>query len=275
MQTQNISGIYVSAAEALLKDGKFDLAAQMLRQALDGAPSNGSSNGNGSKTTVSVAPTQSEGDERHTRGEAGANHPLADKVKTWAQAQEWVTSTSLQKRFTSLEGETYQTNMLLQWLEDEKVLGKGQRRKGRPVLLRVGGETVDGTEIRPKGDKRTVAELVEVTQKLFIFVKDHPGLRIEQINKELKTTTRDLALPIKKLIEGGQLRVEGQKRSTSYFPTGVEMAVSSVAVEPKAAEEEIDPAALAAVGAVVTSPPASVEKSADKPIEMAPVAAVA
>ena len=31
-------------------------------------------------------------------------------------------------------------------------------------------------------------------------MKAHPGLRIEQINKELGTLTKDLALPIRKLL---------------------------------------------------------------------------
>jgi predicted transcriptional regulator len=48
------------------------------------------------------------------------------------------------------------------------------------------------------------------------FVKTNPGLRIEQINKELGTTTKDLALPIRKLVGEGYLSSKGQKRSTTY-----------------------------------------------------------
>jgi predicted transcriptional regulator len=49
------------------------------------------------------------------------------------------------------------------------------------------------------------------------FVAKHPGLRIEQINKQLGTTTKDLALPIRKLIADGSLKAKGKKRSTTYF----------------------------------------------------------
>jgi len=49
-------------------------------------------------------------------------------------------------------------------------------------------------------------------------VKAHPGLRIEQINKELGTTTKDLALPIRKLISEAAITAKGEKRSTTYFP---------------------------------------------------------
>jgi len=50
------------------------------------------------------------------------------------------------------------------------------------------------------------------------FVKVNPGLRIEQINKELGTTTKDLALPIRKLVADKVISAKSQKRSTTYFP---------------------------------------------------------
>jgi hypothetical protein len=43
------------------------------------------------------------------------------------------------------------------------------------------------------------------TTQFAAFVKAHPGLRIEQINKELGTTTKDMALPIRKLIAEGMI----------------------------------------------------------------------
>ena len=45
----------------------------------------------------------------------------------------------------------------------------------------------------------------------------HEGLRIEQIHKELGTTTKDLALPIRKLIAEKRIKTKGQKRSTTYY----------------------------------------------------------
>jgi hypothetical protein len=68
-----------------------------------------------------------------------------------------------------------------------------------------------------RGAKRTPADLEALSQKFAAFVKSHPGLRIEQINKELGTTTKDLALPIRKLIADGMISVKGKKRSTTYF----------------------------------------------------------
>jgi predicted transcriptional regulator len=56
-----------------------------------------------------------------------------------------------------------------------------------------------------------------LSDKFASYVKANPGLRIEQINKELGTTTKDLALPIRKLIADGKITAKGQKRSTTYF----------------------------------------------------------
>jgi hypothetical protein len=73
---------------------------------------------------------------------------------------------------------------------------------------------------RPRGGrsgKRTPADLEALSEKFGSFVKANPGLRIEQINKQLGTTTKDLALPIRKLISDGVISTKGQKRSTTYF----------------------------------------------------------
>src|SRR5262249_24432523 len=74
---------------------------------------------------------------------------------------------------------------------------------------------------RPRGDrgaKRRPEDLEALSTKFATYVKAHPGLRIEQINKELGTTTKDLALPIRKLISDGMISAKGAKRSTQYFP---------------------------------------------------------
>jgi hypothetical protein len=68
-----------------------------------------------------------------------------------------------------------------------------------------------------RGGKRTANELDDLADRFHSFVTKHPGLRIEQINKQLNTTTKDLALPIRKLIADGALKTKGTKRSTTYF----------------------------------------------------------
>jgi hypothetical protein len=88
-----------------------------------------------------------------------------------------------------------------------------------PVLASVA--SVVASAGRPRGNrgaKRTAADLEAMSEKFASFVKANPGLRIEQINKELGTTTKDLALPIRKLIADRVISAKGQKRSTTYFP---------------------------------------------------------
>jgi len=68
------------------------------------------------------------------------------------------------------------------------------------------------------GAKRSPEDIEALSEKFAAFVKANPGLRIEQINKQLGTSTKDLALPIRKLLSEGVVASKGQKRSTTYFP---------------------------------------------------------
>ena len=68
-----------------------------------------------------------------------------------------------------------------------------------------------------KGGKRAPELLEQVSTSFAEFVTKNPGLRIEQINKQLGTTTKDLRLPIRKLIEDGVIKAKGLLRSTTYF----------------------------------------------------------
>jgi hypothetical protein len=70
---------------------------------------------------------------------------------------------------------------------------------------------------RGKGAKRSPEELTTLTQSLLTFVKRNPGQRIEQIGAAIGSSTKDLALPAKKLIAEKKLGTKGQKRATTYF----------------------------------------------------------
>jgi 3-oxoacyl-ACP reductase-like protein len=71
---------------------------------------------------------------------------------------------------------------------------------------------------RKKGEKRSPAELAAVKNRLEAFVSANPGKRIEEIGKALSMPTSDLSRPMKKLIDGGSVRVTGERRATKYFP---------------------------------------------------------
>jgi len=72
--------------------------------------------------------------------------------------------------------------------------------------------------VRTKGAKRDPQLLQALTEQLGTFIKNNPGQRIEQIAKALGAPTKDLVLPVRKLIAAKQISTKGQKRSTKYFP---------------------------------------------------------
>lgn len=55
-------------------------------------------------------------------------------------------------------------------------------------------------------------------ERLRQIIVDRPGLRVEQINRALGTTTRDVKQPLRKLVAAGLVRTEGTGRSTVYLP---------------------------------------------------------
>ena len=90
--------------------------------------------------------------------------------------------------------------------------GGGVRRGRPPAVAALGGGR------RPKGAKRPADEIERTKERLYEFIKGNPGQRVEQINKALGTTTKDLTLPLKKLIADKAVKTEGEKRATAYFP---------------------------------------------------------
>ena len=91
--------------------------------------------------------------------------------------------------------------------------GRGGRRGG-------GGGVAAAPASRrlAKGAKRPPDEIVKLTAQLLDYVKANKGERIEQIAKGMGVSTRELNLPVKKLIAGKSIRTRGQKRATQYFP---------------------------------------------------------
>lgn len=69
-----------------------------------------------------------------------------------------------------------------------------------------------------KGAKRPADRIESIKSHLLSYINGNPGQRVEQINKALGTTTKDVALPLKKLAAEGAVRVEGMRRATAYFP---------------------------------------------------------
>lgn len=83
------------------------------------------------------------------------------------------------------------------------------RRGGRPPRPRV----------RRRGGKRSPDEIEATTHRVLEYVQQNPGHGVEQMAMDLGANTKDLTLPIKKLLSNGDLLTEGQKRATKYYAT--------------------------------------------------------
>lgn len=69
-----------------------------------------------------------------------------------------------------------------------------------------------------KGEKRDPKLLAQTVEDLFQQIEKAPGSRIEQIGAHLGLPTKDLALPVRKLLAAKRIKSTGVKRATRYFP---------------------------------------------------------
>jgi hypothetical protein len=89
------------------------------------------------------------------------------------------------------------------------------RPRGRP---RKSAGSVSSTAKRALGEKRSPIELAQLTEKTFEYIKANPGQGVEQISKSLGTPTKDLTLPLRKLLLSKKATSKGVKRATRYYP---------------------------------------------------------
>ena len=94
----------------------------------------------------------------------------------------------------------------------------GRGRGGRNGLGRRGGRAA--ALVASAGGRRSADQIDATCQALLGEIGDNPGQRIEQIGAAIGMRTKDLALPIRKLVAQKQIRTEGQRRATRYFPGG-------------------------------------------------------
>jgi hypothetical protein len=75
-------------------------------------------------------------------------------------------------------------------------------------------------QTRSKRGKRTSEQVDAMAATILAYVKNNGGQRLEQIGKAMKTPTKEMKLPIQKLLGARALRMEGKKRGTKYFAGG-------------------------------------------------------
>ena len=70
---------------------------------------------------------------------------------------------------------------------------------------------------RAKRAKRTSADVDATAAALLAYVAANEGQSIEQIGKGMGVATKELKLPVIKLVEAKKLKTKGQRRGTKYF----------------------------------------------------------
>lgn len=93
----------------------------------------------------------------------------------------------------------------------------GAGRRGRRAAAAPGASR---GRSRPKGQKRTPAELERLVGSVKAYVSKSPGQGVEKMARDLGVPSKELVLPIKKLIASKDIKTRGQKRATKYFPGG-------------------------------------------------------
>jgi len=71
---------------------------------------------------------------------------------------------------------------------------------------------------RKAGEKRTPQALAQIVEQTYNYIKANGGQGVEQIAKALATSTKELTLPIRKLLAEKKISSKGLKRATRYFP---------------------------------------------------------
>jgi hypothetical protein len=88
---------------------------------------------------------------------------------------------------------------------------------GGSTPTRGGGGRATRAARRMGGGKRSAEELQSMTSSVIEYLSKNPGRGVEDIGRELEVGSKELVLPIRKLVAAGQLTTEGQKRATKYF----------------------------------------------------------
>lgn len=90
---------------------------------------------------------------------------------------------------------------------------------GAPSRARVAAPRAAAAAPRArKGGKRPPAELAAMVDKTRDWVKANPGQGVEAMARSLGVQTKELALPINKLLKSKAIKKRGQKRATKYYP---------------------------------------------------------
>jgi uncharacterized heparinase superfamily protein len=88
----------------------------------------------------------------------------------------------------------------------------------RVAVARATGSAPARARASSSGGKRPPAELEAMVNKAGDWIKGNPGQGVEAMAKALGVQTKELALPIAKLLKSKAVKKRGQKRATKYYP---------------------------------------------------------
>jgi hypothetical protein len=91
-------------------------------------------------------------------------------------------------------------------------------RRGRGRGRKVTRTSPSRAVSRRKWTKRDPKSIDALATKLATFIKSNPGKRMEDIAASLRSTTKELALPARKLLDEKKISKKGERRATLYFP---------------------------------------------------------
>ncbi len=71
------------------------------------------------------------------------------------------------------------------------------------------------------GAKRSPKALEKLQERVFKGIQSAPGITAEELAKKIHVKkTKDLSLPLKKLLTAKAIRKTGERRETQYYPKG-------------------------------------------------------
>lgn len=101
----------------------------------------------------------------------------------------------------------------------------GKKRGAAPVAAKAtkapkAAPAAPAASKRKAGQKRSPDEIAKTTDKLLQYITKNSGQRIEEIAKGVGHSTKELTLPVKKLLNDKKISAKGEKRATRYFMAG-------------------------------------------------------